>query len=94
MRTIAGVFLLVLILTLSLGCASSDRRTSFDYNHDQLWKQGFGFGNPNPDRLRAGLEPVNFDGSTDKERIGDIAGDLLGQAIGKIGQSLWDSIRR
>ena len=56
-------------------------------NIDGLWKSGYGFYNPNPDRIRQGLDPVNFDGKTDQERrksesvIGRYLGNLMGDAI-------------
>ena len=30
---------------------------------DQLWRQGYSFNNPNPDRMKHGLAPLNFDGT-------------------------------
>lgn len=30
---------------------------------DQLWRQGYGFNNPNPERIRNKQAPLNFDGS-------------------------------
>lgn len=50
---------------------------------DTTWKQGYGFNNPNNERVNQGLDPVNFDGKTDRERekkggyFSDLAGDLL-----------------
>lgn len=48
------------------------------------WKAGYGFNNPNPERIRQGLEPLNFDGSTDEEEdgfletmIGNFVGDVI-----------------
>ena len=35
---------------------------------DSLWKQGYGYNNPNPERQRQGLESQNFDGSLESEK--------------------------
>ncbi len=43
-------------MTLSLGCASSPKESHLD----RLWKQGYGFNNPNPERIRNGQKPLNF----------------------------------
>lgn len=54
---------------------------------DNLWKQGYGFNNPNPERVRQGLEPLNFDGSTgSKKKDGyfkTLASDYISFAAGK-----------
>lgn len=53
---------------------------------DSNWKQGYGFNNPNNERIEQGLEPVNFDGTTDSQRksnfVNDMIGNLAGDAIG------------
>lgn len=50
--------LLGMLLVLSaLGCAS-DRN---EHPMDNLWKQGYGYNNPNVDRLRNGQKPIGFD---------------------------------
>lgn len=41
-----------------------EEKTGFD--PDPLWRQGYGFNNPNGERLREGLPPLNFDGSEAK----------------------------
>lgn len=38
------------------GCASSPKESHLD----RLWKQGYGFNNPNPERIRNGQKPLNF----------------------------------
>jgi len=38
---------------------------------DQLWRDGYGFNNPNIDRQKRGLRPVNFDGRTTDANIGE-----------------------
>lgn len=66
-------------LASTLGCAGfSDFRNDQVDRHkarnqqtsrvDSMWKQGYGFNNPNNDRRRQGLDPANFDGKTDCER--------------------------
>ncbi len=30
---------------------------------NEYWREGYGFNNPNADRIRQGLKPLNFDGS-------------------------------
>ena len=58
---------------------------------DDLWKHGYGFNNPNPERVRQGLEPLNFDGSTgSKKKDGffkTLAYDYISFAAGKVGSS-------
>ena len=50
--------LLSVLFSLSvIGCAS-DRN---EHPMDGLWKQGYGYNNPNVDRLRNGQTPVGFD---------------------------------
>lgn len=51
--------LLAATMTLTSGCASSPKESHLD----RLWKQGYGFNNPNPERIRNGQRPLNFDGS-------------------------------
>jgi hypothetical protein len=50
---------LTLTLVLNSGCASRPKESHLD----RLWKQGYGFNNPNPERVRNGQKPLNFDGS-------------------------------
>lgn len=38
------------------GCASD----SHDDHFDSLWKQGYGYNNPNVDRIRTGQKPTGF----------------------------------
>ena len=67
---------------------------------DLLWKQGYGFNNPNNDRIREGLEPVNFDGKTDKERrkknsfFGELVGDLLVYGVRSTFVAITDRLKR
>lgn len=51
--------IVALLLILSMGCASDRQETE----NERLWRQGYGFNNPNRDRIRNGENPVNMDGS-------------------------------
>lgn len=63
--------------------ARRDHRTSTSGPLDAVWKAGYGFNNPNPDRVRQGLEPVGFDGRTDDDEsffegwVGNFLGDMI-----------------
>ncbi len=59
MRTLG--LMLATILFFGSGCASDQPESEAD----RLWKQGYGYNNPNADRLRNGEPPVNFDGTID-----------------------------
>ena len=52
-------FLSFLVATLCLGGCATGRDESYD-NLNTLWKQGYGFNNPNPDRMKKGLKPIDF----------------------------------
>jgi len=45
-----------------VGCAAEREDTELD----RLWRGGYGYNNPNPDRAKKGLAPLNFDGSTSR----------------------------
>lgn len=93
MRHLTIMLLLCLTFcTTSSGCAGFlefrreqvDRRRARDAascQSDTLWKQGYGFNNPNPERIRQGLEPVNFNGKTDDEDGDSYFGRLLGDML-------------
>jgi hypothetical protein len=34
---------------------------------NKLWNKGYGFNNPNPDRISKGLRPLDFDGKESKD---------------------------
>ncbi len=58
----AGVVMLgVWIMKSWLDDDEDDRKRGFD--PDPLWRQGYGFNNPNNERIRNGQPPLNFDGS-------------------------------
>ena len=65
--------------------AISDARTA---SIDNLWKGGYGFNNPNVERIRQGLEPQNFDGSTGtKTKKGPLdayVDDVVGYGIASV----------
>ncbi|MFT5324384.1 MAG: hypothetical protein ACI8P0_002246 [Planctomycetaceae bacterium] len=43
-------------LVITAGCASTPKESHLD----RLWKQGYGFNNPNPERIRNGQKSLNF----------------------------------
>ena len=49
---------------------------------DELWRQGYGYSNPNADRIRSGQDPLNFDGSPNT--FESAAEDVAGRAIGTV----------
>ncbi len=69
MRSDSRLFLLLLAITLVPAGCVSDPEPHDDINHqlNQQWLQGYGFNNPNVERRRRGLPPLNFDGSVHKE---------------------------
>lgn len=58
--TLRLVLILLAISVAGLGCAK-DRDASDDLNG--LWRGGYGFNNPNAERIQNGQAPLNFDGS-------------------------------
>ena len=62
MARIRLLFLLVALTALhAAGCKSAPDPQEQELN--ELWREGYGFNNPNADRIRKGLKPLNFDGS-------------------------------
>ena len=55
MKLAIGLVLATLLVFTS-GCASSQKESHLD----RLWKQGYGFNNPNPERIRNGQRPLKF----------------------------------
>lgn len=53
---LAGLLIVLLIVTVA-GCAS-DRNEQ--HPMDSLWKEGYGYNNPNAERIRNGEKPVGF----------------------------------
>ncbi len=60
MMRATGLFIALLLVLLS-GCASDPH----DSEIDRLWRQGYGFNNPNLERIKNGCPPVDFDGTVD-----------------------------
>ncbi len=56
MKSAIGLIIAAL-MTVNSGCASSPKESHLD----RLWKQGYGFNNPNPERIRNGQRPLRFD---------------------------------
>lgn len=56
-----GLVLLLALLTVPMGCQT--RRSELDDQINGLWREGYGYNNPNPARAKKGLPPLNFDGS-------------------------------
>lgn len=86
MLRVTTVVLMTTCFLFSLGCAGfsdfrrarRDRLPSHSSSNNGLWKQGYGFNNPNNERRRPGLEPVSFDGSPDRDDDGGFIGNFLG----------------
>lgn len=87
--TIMSMLCMTLCAT-STGCAGffEYRREQVDRRYaskprtnqvDSLWKQGYGFNNPNNERIRQGLKPIHFHGKAedDDSYFGQLFGDLL-----------------
>ena len=47
--------------------SSLDRDDAPVSDADALWRNGYGFNNPNIERRRSGLAPLNFDGSVHRD---------------------------
>lgn len=61
----AGVILLSFwVLKSALKGDDDDDKSGFD--PDPLWRQGYGFNNPNNERIRNGQPVLNFDGTVAK----------------------------
>jgi hypothetical protein len=60
----AGRGLAVVLTLIATGCATQPK-SEYDEYVDSQWRQGYGFNNPNPERIRKGQPPVNFDGSVE-----------------------------
>lgn len=63
-----GTALATVFATANAGCSSmtpeeraaEERREAHEQELNSLWRSGYGFNNPNPERRREGLEPVDF----------------------------------
>lgn len=49
----------ILVMALS-GCTTKEKKK--DTHIDQLWREGYGFNNPNAQRKKEGLPPIDMDG--------------------------------
>lgn len=96
MKLVAS-WLLLTTLVFNVGCAGfSEYRAeqsayreqkSLDEKNDWVdnnWRSGYGFNNPNPERVRDGLQPVNFDGSLDSDDDGGFFDNLIGDFVGNL----------
>lgn len=107
MQRLAALLLLGSLL-FNVGCAGfmqyreettarREQKSQMDWA-DQNWKGGYGFNNRNPDRIRNGLEPVNFDGSLDSEDddgyFSQLFGDLLAYGFKSGFSAIVNSLRR
>jgi hypothetical protein len=65
MRWTFQLFLVCTIGCLLLGCSSTPKSQN-EEELNRLWRAGYGFNNPNADRIRQGKEPVDFLGPKPK----------------------------
>jgi hypothetical protein len=49
-----------LLLAISLLISPDSASTPQESHLNRLWKQGYGFNNPNPERIRSCQKPFNF----------------------------------
>lgn len=98
MRSFTLIFVLLII---SLGGCRIKRanhslfKSDLDRSNDQLWRDGYGFNNPNNDRTNHGLEPVNFDGRTEAASVGERAfGNVVSLAIFEGIPAVWRGLTR
>ena len=101
------ILLLLLVFASSFGCAgfSEYRRQKVERRRAQnqmrdstnaLWKEGYGFNNPNNDRRREGLPPVNFNGTPERKNnyVGDLIGDMITYSAKSTFTAVADRLRR
>ncbi len=74
----------MLLLCIFWGCSSSR-----ESNLDNLWQQGYGFNNPNVERIREGKPPVDFRGNeqTFSNSLKNVGSEIVMQTVGGIIQS-------
>ena len=93
------IFVLLFALVANCGCAGfeqyrdkqnakRERRSIAEDSFaeiNNLWKQGYGFNNPNVDRIKKGLAPQNFDGSLEnsenKSYFDELSSDFMSYAV-------------
>jgi hypothetical protein len=85
------ILFLLLLISVGGGCRVSSPVKSTDRGKDEfcadtLWRQGYGFNNPNLERMRTGLKPVNFDGREHnaKSIMGDSIADFFGSILSEL----------
>ncbi len=79
LKSFACLFLSMLFIGSSAGCsvekdpiaiakhrANRERNEKAKKEIDKMWHEGYGFNNPNPDRISKGLRPLDFDGKESK----------------------------
>lgn len=98
MRTLA---IILAITVVSLGGCRLNRpnyslsKSKTDRSNDQLWRDGYGFNNPNPDRIERGLDPVSFNGRMDDSNVGERAiGNAVSFAIFEGIPSFWRGLTK
>ena len=100
LNRIGLIFIFLFLFGTNMGCVSSlERRatqTFSQYRGEQRERRRLeesrntSFGNPNPERARQGLEPLNFDGSTGSKKKGyftTLTYDYISFAAEKVGSS-------
>ena len=84
--------ILLSLVCLTCGCAGfseyrkgriAERQAeeASSINFDSLWKQGYGYNNPNTGRREQGLESQNFDGSLNSDKKKGYFSTLVDDAI-------------
>jgi len=78
---------LIVLFCLLSGChALQPEYSLFKTDHeeriDELWRQGYGYSNPNVDRIKNSQTPLNFDGSPNN--FESAAKDVGERAIGNV----------
>jgi len=59
---VAGCFVEKDPATLAKYRERLENQRKFKSELNKAWREGFGFSNPNPDRISKGLPPLDFDG--------------------------------
>lgn len=105
-----AIFFFALAATIAFSGCSTLRpdyslfKTEHEEQVDQLWRQGFGYNNPNADRIKNGQEPLNFDGqpntfesaATDigERAIGNVFAAVLFEGVPALFRGISDKLRR
>ena len=97
------ITILVVACLLASGCAHfkpSSRNSSdhSEFDADSLWRQGYGFDNPNSERLRNGQTPLNFNGQENsienqlKNSAGAFVGQMMLDTVMALGEGFWSKV--